>query len=111
MNNISTLINTSEPLTKEMVNNWNTIRHILENGTNSTLFEIAPVLSEKYRGDFYGLLKNELGIENKFLYPHLIVNGLASSCSYNGNKLLVKLIDTAVLNKYYLVFKRAQTKK
>lgn len=47
---------------------------------------ITQQQAAQYRGDFYGLL-DLLGIEKKFQYPIMRVNGLLASDRYDGEKI------------------------
>lgn len=67
----------------------------------ATEVEITPIEYEKYKFDFIGLLKNKLSVEEKFIIPHIIVNGLVSSEDFNYNISSIKLIDKNFLTSYH----------
>ena len=59
---------------------------------------IDGYLIEKYRGNFYGLLHNELNVLNNSYYINLRVNGLKSPLDYNGF-MEIKLVKQDVVLK------------
>ena len=56
----------------------------------SNLLPIEPLVADKYRGDFYGLL-DQLNIGIKYHYPTLLINGLDSPQEYNGETVIFVL--------------------
>lgn len=58
--------------------------------------QIAPYLSLKYKGDFYGLLL-ELKLERLSHYATLRVNGLTSPLNYNGDENFIRTVRPGIL--------------
>jgi len=57
---------------------------------------IAPYLSLKYKGDFYGLML-ELNIPRLAHYASLRINGLANPFDYNGDSNFISIVNPSVL--------------
>ena len=54
--------------------------------------------SNKYIGDFYGLLLT-MGVPSELLYVTTVLNGLASSAEFDGRFYNIKLIDQNFASK------------
>lgn len=93
-------MSTTPRLNYELVIEWNNVRDLLNRKYVDVITEITPVASEKYRFDLDGLFINELGIQRKFVYPHIIVNGYYSGNQYDGRELRFKILNTAFLTAY-----------
>ena len=99
-NNISTVF----PLTKKLMYRWDSVKTILKENYITGEKEITPVQAEKYRGDLFGLLQNELNISQEYLYPHMIVNDYSSPTGYNGERLRFQIINIEQMRTYYRLF-------
>lgn len=111
MSKLHELIDTSSKLDVTMVNNWNTVIPILKTKYLSTVHEITPVQAEMYRNDLYGLFKHVIGVQDKFIYPHIRVNGYDTSWNYDSKKLNFALISGEALDKYYTRFKKESSSR
>ncbi len=58
--------------------------------------QIAPYLSLKYKGDFYGLLL-ELKLDRLSHYATLRINGLTSPLNYNGDENFIRVVRSEIL--------------
>lgn len=47
---------------------------------------VEPAVAYKYRGDLYGMLK-EIGVESKYHYMVMRLNGYKSSADYQGDRV------------------------
>ena len=83
---------------------WDSIRDVLKYRYIVGQKDITPVQAEKYRGDIYGLFRNELNIVHEYVYPHMIVNGYLSPYDYGGEILTFDIIDIDALRTYYSLF-------
>ena len=90
----------------ELVTKWNSVIDTLRQYSVTKVKEISPVDSEKYKFDLWGLFKNEIGVDEKFIYPHIRVNGYDSSNQYEGKKLKFKLLDPSTLERYHKLFNK-----
>jgi hypothetical protein len=95
-------------LTTDLVSKWNTVIKILSENHISKQIEIKPSIVEKYKGDLWGLFKNEVGLQDEYIYPTIRVNGYTSSSSYNGEKLRFDIISNNKLAMYYKLFTSKQ---
>lgn len=101
--NLMYKIPTDNPIDYELINNWNTVIEELKTSSIHETITINGVTAEKYRADMEGLFRN-LGIIEKFIYPHIRVNGYNSSREFLGEKLNIKLLDNQQLEYYYQLF-------
>jgi hypothetical protein len=102
-NNLSRTINTGFTLTSEIVTYWESMIDVLKAKHTNGTKEITPVMAEKYQFDMYGLFL-ELGIPQSHIYPHIRVNGYASSNDYYGEKLRILILDPYILEQYISLF-------
>ena len=58
--------------------------------------QIAPYLSLKYKGDFYGLLL-ELKIDRVAHYASLRINNLVNPFDYDGKENFIRVVNSGVL--------------
>lgn len=58
--------------------------------------QIAPYLSLKYKGDFYGLLL-ELKIDRVAHYASLRINNLVNPFDYDGQENFIRVVNSGVL--------------
>lgn len=93
-------ISKTPTLSKELVMEWNNAKDLLDRKYVDAITEISPVASEKYKFDLAGLFINELKVQKKFVYPHIIVNGFMSGDQYDGKELRFKMLNTAFLSAY-----------
>lgn len=61
---------------------------------------ITITTANRYKGDFFGLLKREFNIPEEHIIPNMIVNDLDSSTSYDGRTTSIKLIPSDKLLPY-----------
>ena len=74
----------SMQLTEETLHIYESLIHTPIVKDNIVTKIIEPVIAEKYVGDFYGLLHNELKIPNYAYYIMLRINHIRSSLEYDG---------------------------
>ena len=98
---ISSNIDTSNGLTLDIINKWNNVisKHLTDTD-NIISRDIDANIADKYKGDLYGLLVNELRILAQYTYPNIILNGCTDSGSYNGKITTIKLFNTTLLQNY-----------
>ena len=60
--------------------------------------EIEPVLANRWYGNFYGLLHNELYISPNALYLHLRINGFRLNTDYKGSRK-IKVLEPEVFEE------------
>lgn len=60
---------------------------------------ISPTPQEcyMYRGDYHGLLRSK-GVETKYIWPTMRVNGLVSSVLYDGEPTIVRIPNKQTLD-------------
>jgi len=95
-------------LDKDMLNKWDSARDILEKNYIDRTLTIDIATAAKYRFDLAGLFKYS-GIHQRFIYPHILVNGYNSSLEYDGNILEFKLINEQKLQELYSHFSKKKT--
>lgn len=96
-NTLANRIPTTLLITKRANQIWDTVIPHLTNSVTNT--SIAPGIARRYKNDFYGVLA-AIGIDRRFWYPHLIVNGYTTPVAYPGDLYTIKRIDTPLLLKY-----------
>ena len=62
---------------------------------NITTVNIDPVNANRYKGNLFGLLKNELDIPNSAIYINMLVNDCDSSLMYDGS-LNIKILNADI---------------
>lgn len=95
-------------LSENMIKLWNTVIYRLSNIDNLKTIDVTADKACKYKGDFYGLLK-EAKVPAEYFYPVLRVNGYYSSSDYNGIGKVIYLPDENKLSLYYRLFKKRVT--
>lgn len=83
-----------------VIERWNNLKPILIYGGHGQYRKVADAHKDRYRGDFYGLLKQVFGIEDKLLYPNLIANDFNSPTDYNGEENIF-ILDSKSLSRFY----------
>ena len=83
----------------EMCRKWDIILALRDTESNHSVLEISNALAYKYYGDMYGLCA-ELGINAKYVYPLLRINGMFSSKDFNPNKLPIYALNEDFLAKH-----------
>jgi len=80
--------NDSEFVTSDLLHKWESLidTEIVQN--NISTVTIDTYLAEAYKGNFSGLLHNELDIPNSALYLNTRINNLKSSLDYDGKTKL-----------------------
>ena len=68
--------------------------------TNTTTKSISVATANRFKGDFYGLLKRELNIPEEHIIPNMIVNGIDSSTDYDGINTDILIIPSDRLTPY-----------
>ena len=86
----------SEIVDKDKIHKWLNLLNTPLINNNIKDVNIDPYLGVKYRGNFTGLLKNELQIPNSAIFLNIIINGFNSSLDYDG-RLVIKLLEPDVL--------------
>lgn len=109
MNRLSDKITTSKIiLNKTYFTNWLNIEDLLPDMLTTNLAEIPPAKVAKYRFDLIGLFKEYLNMDDKYIFPHILVNGYKSSSDFNCELLRFKLLDTSKLDEYDNFFRRTK---
>jgi len=68
--------------------------------TNNISKSISITTANRYKGDFFGLLKRELNIPEEHILPNMIVNGLDASSDYDGMTTDIVIIPSTRLIPY-----------
>lgn len=68
--------------------------------TNTITKSISVTTANRFKGDFYGLLKRELNIPEEHIIPNMIVNGIDSSTDYDGINTDILIIPSDRLTPY-----------
>jgi len=98
------MIDDTNDIDEAMINKWNSVYPILLEKHVERLYKIDPSVANKYIHDFEGLLLS-IGVTTDMVYPHIIVNGYASSREYNGSIKDIILINRSTIIKYIELFK------
>jgi len=102
--NLSNTIDLSDVMTETILIRWNNIIDALVSNHLEREVSIKPSIAAKYTFDMFGLFQNELGIPPELIYPHIRVNGYASSNDYEGVRTTIKLISSDIVLAYYKLF-------
>jgi len=86
----------SEIIDKDKIHKWLNMLNTPLINYNINEITIDPYLGVKYKGNFTGLLKNELNIPNSAIFLNTIINGFDSSLDYDG-RLYIKLLEPDVV--------------
>lgn len=78
--------------------------------TNLMTTIVDPVDARRYKGNFFGLLKNVLGVPNSAIYMNIILNGYSSSLDYDG-KLRITLLSNDVAQNIMVYLQEEKTIK
>jgi hypothetical protein len=98
----NTDMSTIHYLSTETMDCWKRLISAIDD-SNISVKALNLNISEKYIGDFYGLLQNN-NISIKYWYPMLIVNGYNSPNEYDGNRSL-KIIKERFLKLSFNLIK------
>lgn len=96
----------STVISKTYYNDWINVQDLLPDMLSGNIAEIPPAKVAKYRFDLYGLFKEYFNMEDRYIFPHILVNGYLSSSDFNCELLRFKLLDTGKLNEYENFFTR-----
>jgi len=96
-NTLAGRIPTDLLITKRTNQLWDTV--IPHLAAKVTVTGVDPAVARRYKNDFYGVLAS-VGIDKKFWYPHLVVNGYSTPTAFNGDVYTIKRINTPLLLKY-----------
>jgi len=77
-------------------------RTILDNVVETT---IESVKAERWYGNFYGLLSNELSISSNALYIHLRINGYRLNTDYKASTY-IKILDPETFEDVINIYER-----
>ena len=97
------MIPTEQGLSDDMVKKWNSVLPVLLDKHVVNTITIEGNVGYKYKHDMEGLLLS-IDVPRELLYPHMAVNGVPSSSSYNGDAMSVKILDNSVLFNYLELF-------
>ena len=97
-------ISTIYPLTQKLMQRWDSVKFVLKEKYIIGQRDITAVQAEKYRGDLFGLFKNELNINHEHCYPHMLVNGYYSPNDYDAKVLIFNILNVEMLKSYYSLF-------
>lgn len=99
---LTDLIDINNLLTENLVNQWHSIGPLLESKILKTV-DVNGAIGLKYQNDFEGLMLYH-DIPKEFFYPHMLVNNVLSSRSYDGSNMQFKILDTKTLGYYLELF-------
>jgi hypothetical protein len=97
INDLAKTSASKKTLDVELMEKWQTFKDVLLTDHISKVVEIDITTAYRYIGDFEGLLV-ELGVNNSYLYPTMVVNNISSSIDYDGTKKEIILLDPQGLN-------------
>lgn len=97
---------TSNGMTEDMLKKYNSIISVMRETYAVGKVSVTPAMAEKYKGDMYGLFKNEFSIAETDIYLHIRINGYLSSDDYNGELLELQILDNSQLLIYRSLFKK-----
>lgn len=89
--------------TPDTFRNWLSVVDILKKDFPTTKKNTTAVTAGKYKGDLYGLFAS-MGIPSEYFVPIMMVNGIKSSISYNGDITSFVIPDENVLSVYRMAF-------
>jgi len=95
--------NNDFPLTKDLINKWNSVVPVLKNNYIDRTITIDPNIADKYKFDFIGLLTH-LDVPVELHYPHIVVNGLVCSTDYKGDFKEINILNYTEAGNYYELF-------
>ena len=88
----------------DVIDMWNNVIPMLRPYINIEYKTISIDQAYRYRGDFYGLLKVLLEIEEAYIYPTMLINGFRDSTDYDGNNTKILIPDLSTLDTYLSVY-------
>lgn len=80
----------------------------LKNLSSTQVTSITEHQASIYQGDFYGLLY-KLGVEKKYHYPIMRVNGLLASSNYDGKTTEIILPSLSEMNAITTIYSSNET--
>lgn len=89
-------------LSPRIIEQWNNLKKILldNHKDQMTIQEIQPSDIERFKSDFFGLLKHKFKIDEKFWYPHLIINEMKTPLEFTESMVTIKILQTNILSNY-----------
>lgn len=93
---------TYKELTPRIIEQWNNLRRILleMHADDITPVEVTPVDAERFKSDFFGLLKHRYRINEELWYPHLIINNMTSPLDFKENMVKISTMRADILYNY-----------
>lgn len=85
-----------------VIERWNNLKPILMTGAFSSTQTVGDSYRTRYRGDFYGLLKQVFKLKELHFYPTLLANNFNSPYDYAGQEVIT-LLDSAEIERLYLL--------
>lgn len=82
------------------------IEYIKKNTTE--YYSVTALQAAIYRGDFYGLL-DSLGVEKKYQYLIMRVNGLNCSSDFNGEKIDLLKPPMDIIGRIMVIYSSIET--
>lgn len=88
--------------TPRIIEQWNNLKRLLleYHKDDLLIYEIKPVDAERFKSDFFGLLKHSFKINQELWYPHLILNGLLSPLDFKETMPTLTSMRADVLMSY-----------
>lgn len=93
-------ITTQDSSDSVILTKWEEAVPMIKVDAQLNIATITPVKASKYIGDFIGLL-NDIGIEPRFHYITMRMNGFYSSGEYLGEQLDIIIVDNQFLINIY----------
>lgn len=98
MSYITLMDDDSEHLDLDTIHKWESFVNTPIITDNLHVVQIEPYNANRYKGNFTGLLHNELNIPNSAIYLNTRVNGFKSSLEYDGRLEIVLLEPSITLD-------------
>lgn len=70
---------------------------------NTHIKDIIPLMAERYKGDFYGLLAH-YNVNHNYFYIIMRLNNMNSSDDYDGSVLSIKLPNDDFIDGLYKIY-------
>ena len=74
---------------------------LIKNLTSNRVIAIKPYEAIKYKGDFYGLLRNSM-VDDSVMYISMKINGYNSFSQYEGERTEFTIADASFVRSIYL---------
>lgn len=91
---------------RSKVIHWDNLVPMLHADNSVSTTEVTEFQAAMYDGDFYGLLRNCLEVEEQYLYPMMLANGFKCPSDYRRNIRKIKLLNSEAIKQMLLVINK-----